>query len=65
MENTAFVPKMACGEAVTDLVGTPHSEYWSVTHYFCCANCKAAFDRDPERFLHVDGCGVDQAAPAD
>lgn len=64
MENTALTLKTACGSPVTDPTGTPYSEYQSVTHYFCCANCKAAFDRDPERFLHVDGCGVDQAAPA-
>ena len=63
MESHVVVLTTACEEEVTDLIGTPHSEYHGNTLYFCCDNCKAAFDRDPERFLHVDGCGVELAAP--
>lgn len=28
------------------------SEYKGQIYYFCCESCKAAFDRDPERFIN-------------
>jgi YHS domain-containing protein len=27
------------------------SEYKGQLYYFCCESCKAAFDKDPERFI--------------
>ena len=30
---------------------TPHSEYQGRTYYFCSGECKAAFDRDPARYV--------------
>ena len=33
------------------------SQYRGQTYYFCCAGCKADFDRDPERYLRGDAGG--------
>ena len=30
---------------------TGSSSYEGTTYYFCSANCKAAFDKDPEQFV--------------
>ena len=28
-----------------------HSTYKGKTYYFCCASCKPAFDKDPEKYI--------------
>ena len=41
---------LAC-EDVTIAADTPRSERLGIAYYFCSADCKRAFDRDPERFV--------------
>ena len=40
-----------CGMAVAAAPGTPHVEHEGRTVYFCCDGCRAAFERDPARFV--------------
>ncbi|HKE78111.1 MAG TPA: XdhC family protein [Solirubrobacteraceae bacterium] len=40
-----------CGMAVAAAPGTPHIEHEGRTVYFCCDGCRAAFERDPARFV--------------
>jgi Cu+-exporting ATPase len=40
-----------CGMEVEPERAAATSEYQGTTYYFCAPGCKAAFDRDPERFL--------------
>jgi xanthine dehydrogenase accessory factor len=40
-----------CGMAVAAVPGTPHVEHEGRTVYFCCDGCRAAFERDPARFV--------------
>jgi YHS domain-containing protein len=40
-----------CGMQVDEKSAAATSEYKGKTYYFCAPGCKAAFDRDPERYL--------------
>ncbi len=40
-----------CGMVVDPKTTVASSEYKGKTYYFCAPGCKAAFDKDPERFL--------------
>ena len=44
-----------CGMTVDPKTAAGKSEYQGKTYYFCSLGCKAAFDKDPERFLNSKG----------
>jgi len=44
-----------CGMEVDEKSPAGRSTYQGKTYYFCSPGCKAAFDRDPERFLKGGG----------
>ena len=40
-----------CGMEVNEETAAGKSEYKGQTYYFCAPGCKAAFDKDPEKYL--------------
>jgi len=40
-----------CGMTVDPEKAPAKAEYKGKTYYFCAPGCKAAFERDPERYL--------------
>jgi len=42
---------VVCGMAVNPDTAAATSEYNGRTYYFCAQGCKAAFDRNPEKYL--------------
>lgn len=40
-----------CGMEVEEAKAAATSVYQGQTYYFCSTGCKAAFDRDPEKYL--------------
>ena len=44
---------LVCGMEVDPKTAAATSEYKEETYYFCAPGCKAAFDRDPERYLET------------
>jgi Cu+-exporting ATPase len=40
-----------CGMMVDPKMAAGSSEYQGKTYYFCALGCKAAFDKDPSRFV--------------
>ncbi len=40
-----------CGMMVDEEKAAARSEYKGQTYYFCAPGCKAAFDKDPEKYL--------------
>lgn len=40
-----------CGMTVDEENAAATSEYKGKTYYFCAPGCKAAFDRNPEKYL--------------
>jgi YHS domain-containing protein len=40
-----------CGMEVEEAKAAAKTEYMGVTYYFCAPGCKAAFDRDPEKYV--------------
>jgi YHS domain-containing protein len=43
-----------CGMDVDPKTATITSAYKGKTYYFCSPGCKAAFDREPEKYLKAD-----------
>jgi len=43
-----------CGMEVDEQSAAATSEYKGKTYYFCAPGCKAAFDKDPEKYLSSD-----------
>ena len=46
-----------CGMEVDEKTAAGKSEYKGRTYYFCAPGCKAAFDRDPEKYVSEEGAG--------
>lgn len=42
---------VVCGMNVDPKTAAAKSEYKGQTYYFCSRGCKAAFDKNPEKFL--------------
>jgi YHS domain-containing protein len=42
---------LVCGMQVNETAAAGKSEYQGKTYYFCSAGCKAAFEKEPERFI--------------
>jgi len=40
-----------CGMMVNPETAPAKSEYKGQTYYFCAPGCKAAFEKDPEKYL--------------
>ncbi|MDQ7848784.1 MAG: YHS domain-containing protein [Armatimonadota bacterium] len=40
-----------CGMTVEEQKAAGSSEYRGQTYYFCSSGCKAAFDKEPERYV--------------
>ena len=40
-----------CGMDVDEKTAAGKSEYKGQTYYFCAPGCKAAFDKEPEKYL--------------
>jgi YHS domain-containing protein len=40
-----------CGMDVDERKAAGSSDYQGQTYYFCSSGCKAAFDKDPEKFV--------------
>ncbi len=40
-----------CGMVVKEDAGKPTYDYKDKTYYFCCAECKDSFAKDPEKYL--------------
>ena len=46
---------VVCGMEVDPKSAAAKSEYEGQTYYFCARGCKAAFDKDPEKYLQSQG----------
>ncbi len=56
-----MVKDVVCGMTVDPKSAAAQSQYKGQTYYFCAKGCKAAFDKDPEKYVgpqHVEhgGC---------
>jgi len=43
-----------CGMMIDPQTAAATSEHKGKTYYFCARGCKAAFDKDPEKYLKVE-----------
>lgn len=48
-----MVKDVVCGMEVDPKTAPAKSEYKGKTYYFCAPGCKAAFDRDPEKYIEA------------
>lgn len=58
MNNQVLDP--VCGMMVNPEIAVAHSEYNGKSYYFCAPGCKAAFDKNPKKYLqnqHSHGHG--------
>lgn len=46
-----------CGMDVNEETAAGKSEYKGETYYFCAPGCKAAFDKEPEKYLGGEAAG--------
>lgn len=46
-----------CGMTVDEKKAAAKSEYKGKTYYFCAPGCKAAFDKDPDKYVKGEGEG--------
>jgi len=46
-----MVKDPVCGMMVDPKKAAAKSEYKGQTYYFCAQGCKAAFDKDPEKYV--------------
>ncbi len=46
-----------CGMMVDENKAAATAEYKGKTYYFCAPGCKAAFEKDPEKYLSGEGTG--------
>jgi Cu+-exporting ATPase len=42
-----------CGMTVNPATATVKSQHAGRTYYFCSAGCKAAFDKDPGKYVQL------------
>jgi YHS domain-containing protein len=49
--DTAMAKDPVCGMMVDMASAAATSEYQGQTYYFCCKGCKAAFDKEPEKYV--------------
>lgn len=46
-----------CGMEVDEKTAVHKSEYKGKRYYFCAPGCKAAFDKDPEKYVGDEAAG--------
>ena len=46
-----FATDPVCGMTVDPLTATERADHAGVTYWFCCAGCRAEFEKQPERYL--------------
>jgi Cu+-exporting ATPase len=46
-----------CGMEVDEKTAAGKSEYKGKTYYFCSPGCKAAFDKEPEKYIQQGSSG--------
>ena len=46
-----FATDPVCGMTVDPLTAQDRTDYAGVTYWFCCAGCRAEFEKQPERYL--------------
>ncbi len=46
-----MVKDLVCGMMVDPETAPTKTEYKGQTYYFCAPDCKAAFEKDPEKYL--------------
>ena len=51
----AQVKDVVCGMMVDPETAPAQAEYKGQTYYFCAPGCKAAFEREPEKYLQAEG----------
>jgi YHS domain-containing protein len=44
-----------CGMQVDEARAAGKSEYEGKTYYFCSPGCKAAFDKNPAKYIETEG----------
>ncbi|MDY7040590.1 MAG: YHS domain-containing protein [Chloroflexota bacterium] len=49
---------LVCGMVVDEEKADHTSQYQGMTLYFCSPECKAAFDKSPEKYLRERGEGM-------
>ncbi|MFO8035219.1 MAG: YHS domain-containing protein [Anaerolineales bacterium] len=49
-----------CGMEVEESSAAATSDYQGKTYYFCAPGCKAAFDKEPQKYLDGGGGGEHQ-----
>ena len=57
-----------CGMEVDESKAAATSDYKDASYYFCAKGCKAAFDKEPEKYLgslRQDGTGSSQTHRAE
>jgi YHS domain-containing protein len=50
-EVIAMAKDPVCGMTVDEQSAAGTSEYQGQTYYFCSKGCKAAFDKEPEKYV--------------
>ena len=50
-----------CKMEVDPKTAAAEAEYQGQTYYFCAPGCKAAFERDPERYLKATAGGTEHS----
>jgi YHS domain-containing protein len=53
----AKVKDVVCGMMVDPETAAAQAEYKGATYYFCAPGCKAAFEKDPEKYLQGEAGG--------
>jgi Cu+-exporting ATPase len=51
------------GEVIGKDAQTISTEYKGNTYYFCCENCKAEFEKNPEKYIKVSTCKTHYYCP--
>lgn len=50
----AMVKDVVCGMTVDTETAPAKTEYKGKTYYFCAQGCKAAFEKDPEKYAQAE-----------
>jgi Cu+-exporting ATPase len=54
LEENQMAKDPVCGMEVQEETAAGKSEYKGQTYYFCAPGCKAAFDKEPEKYVSED-----------
>jgi len=51
----ARVKDVVCGMMIEAETAVAKTEYKGETFYFCAPGCRAAFEKDPQKYLQAEG----------